>query len=112
MKTRGLTKYCLNLLRRYAVIDDEVEPDLGQRKVKFLGRPVDRVGGAAQVGAQIDDWNDLCVGHPPLLPPAARTRMCLQVNRKSAPAENRRVRPFAVHVRSRRPPRRREMATL
>jgi hypothetical protein len=56
------------------VIDDEVETDLGQREVKFLGCAVDRAKVACQVRAEIEDWNDLCVGHPTLLLPAARYR--------------------------------------
>jgi hypothetical protein len=60
---------------RYAVIDDEVETDLGQREVKFVGCAVDRAKVACQVGAQIEDWNDLCVGDPTLLLPAARYRL-------------------------------------
>jgi hypothetical protein len=36
-----------------------------------LSRAVDRARRTCQVGVQIDDWNDLCVGHPTLLLPAA-----------------------------------------
>jgi hypothetical protein len=71
VKTRGLTEDRMNLLGRHAVIDDEVETDLGQREVKFLSCAVDRARGACQVRTQIDDWNDLCVGHPTLPLPAA-----------------------------------------
>jgi hypothetical protein len=63
VKTRGLTKGCMDLLGRHAVIDDKVEADLGQREVKFLSCALDRARNACQVGAQIDDWDDLCVGH-------------------------------------------------
>ena len=74
MKTRGLTKRRMDLLGSHAVIDDKVETDLGQREVKFLGSALGRARVAGQVGAQIDDWNDLSVGHSTLLLLAARYR--------------------------------------
>ena len=68
MKTRGLAEDGLNLLRRHAVIDDKVETDLGQREAKLLSGAVDRASGACQIRSQIDDWNNLRVCHPTLLP--------------------------------------------
>src|SRR5215471_6297642 len=64
------------MLRRHAVINDKIETDLSQRETKFFRRAVDRARGARQVGAQIDDWNDLCVAHSTLLLPAGPT-VCL-----------------------------------
>src|SRR6266478_4500149 len=74
MKALGLTEDRLNLLGWHAVIHDKVETNLGLRKVKVLSCAVDRARGAWQVGAQIDDRNDLCASHPTLLLPAAPYR--------------------------------------
>jgi hypothetical protein len=49
------------------VIDDIVEPDLGQRDTEFLSGAVDGFGGARQIRPEIDDWDNRFVNHP-LLP--------------------------------------------
>ena len=66
VETRNLAKDPAYLLGRHAVIEDEIEADLGQRKPKLSGGAINRAGGAGQIGPEIDDRNDFSVGHPTL----------------------------------------------
>ena len=54
---RGLAEPLLDKLARDAVIDDEVEADLGQRMAKLGGGAVERARLACETGAEIDDRN-------------------------------------------------------
>jgi hypothetical protein len=63
VKTCSLLEYFADLLRRHAMIDDEVEADLGQRKPKLFCGAVNSTGSAGQVWPEIYDWNHFCVGH-------------------------------------------------
>src|SRR5258708_10509335 len=54
-----LVEHAPDLLPWHAVIDDEVEADLGQRKAQLLGRAVERALFAREERAEVDDGNGL-----------------------------------------------------
>jgi hypothetical protein len=55
MEARGLAEGFLDQGTRDAVVDDEVEADLGQRMAKLGGGTVERAWLACETGAEIDD---------------------------------------------------------
>src|ERR1700756_3110208 len=64
VETCDLAKDFAYLPGRYAVIDDEIEADLGQRKSKLSSGMINRAGYAGQIGPEIDDRDNFGVGHP------------------------------------------------
>ena len=55
MEARGLAEGFLDQGARDAVIDDEVEADLGQRMAQLGSGAVERARLACETGAEIDD---------------------------------------------------------
>jgi len=46
-----------DFLARHAVVDDEIEADLGEREAQLLRRAVERARFAREIGPEIDDGN-------------------------------------------------------
>ncbi len=59
VKAPGLAEDVAYLFLRHAVIDDEVEADLGQRGSQLGGGKRHRAGRAGEIGPEIDDRNRL-----------------------------------------------------
>ncbi len=63
VEPRGLLEGAADQRLGHAVIDDEVEADLGERKAQLAGRALQRPGFPCEVGTQVDDGNGLRVAH-------------------------------------------------
>ena len=63
MEARGLLEGAADQGLGHAMIDDEVEADLGQREAQLAGRALQRPGFPGEIGAQVDDGNGLRVAH-------------------------------------------------
>ena len=61
MKARRLIEDIPDLGLGYAVIDDEIEADFGERDAQFGGGALDRLRLAREVGAEIQDGNGVRV---------------------------------------------------
>src|SRR5262249_15946176 len=81
VETCGLAEDFAYLPGRHAVIDDEIETDLGQRKPKLSGGAINRVGGLCQIGPEINDRDNVGGGHSTL-------RVCLVHDRAAAAARS------------------------
>ena len=63
MEPRGLLEGAADQRLGHAVIDDEIEADLGERKAQLAGRALQRPGFPGEVGTQVDDGNGFRVAH-------------------------------------------------
>jgi hypothetical protein len=63
MEPRGLAEGAADQRLGHAVIDDEVEADLGQRNAQLARRAFEGSRFPGEVGPQVDDGNGLRVAH-------------------------------------------------
>jgi hypothetical protein len=59
VETGGLAKSVCDQGRRYAMIDDEVEADLGEREAQLAGTTFPRPRLAREIGPEVQDGNDV-----------------------------------------------------